>query len=106
MIKKNVVGLLLILSMFSITIVAQTQDDLTSAARAFVELLVKQDFTTAVAQFDDTMKTALPEPKLRETWTAVLAQAGAFKQAGKARTEKRGERSEERRVGQECRSRW
>jgi fermentation-respiration switch protein FrsA (DUF1100 family) len=91
MIKKNVVGLLLVLSMFSITIVAQTQDDLTSAARAFVELLVKQDFTTAVAQFDDTMKTALPEPKLRETWTAVLAQAGAFKQAGKARTEKRGE---------------
>src|ERR1043165_2165538 len=91
MIKKNVVGLLLVLSMFSITIVAQTQDDLTSAARAFVELLVKQDFTTAVAQFDDTMKTALPDTKLRETWTAVLAQAGAFKQAGKARTEKRGE---------------
>jgi dienelactone hydrolase len=61
-----------------------------TAARAFVELLATKKFSDAVAQFDDTMKGAMPEPKLQETWNSVLAQAGAFKQAGKARAEKRG----------------
>ena len=69
---------------------AQDENALITAARAFVELLVKKDFTAAVTTFDDTMKTALPEPKLQETWNAVLAQVGAFKQAVKTRTEKRG----------------
>ena len=73
---------------------SQTPPDETSnlitAARAFVELLVRKDFAAAVAQFDDTVKAAMPEPKMEETWNAVLAQAGAFKQVGKARAEKRG----------------
>ncbi|HET6977330.1 MAG TPA: alpha/beta fold hydrolase [Pyrinomonadaceae bacterium] len=67
------------------------QDEtLITAARTFIDQLVKKDFTTAVASFDDTMKTAMPEAKLQETWNTVLAQVGAFKQAGKARIEKRG----------------
>jgi len=37
------------------------------------------------------MKTALPEAKLAETWSSVLAQVGPLKQVGSARTEKRGE---------------
>src|SRR6185503_20742506 len=57
---------------------------------AFVDLLVKKDFTGAVATFDDTMKTAMPEAKLQETWGALLAQVGPFEQATKTRTEKRG----------------
>lgn len=64
----------------------QVQDEtanLITAARSFVELLVNKDFPAAVATFDDTMKTAMPEAKLQETWTAVLAQVGAFKQAVK-----------------------
>lgn len=69
---------------------ASNQDDLVPAARAFVELLVKKDFANAVATFDDTMKTAMPEAKLQETWNAVVAQVGAFKQIVKTRTEKRG----------------
>lgn len=69
---------------------ASSQDDLIAAARAFVELLVKKDFTSAVTTFDDTMKTAMPEAKLQETWNAVVAQVGAFKQVVKTRTEKRG----------------
>jgi hypothetical protein len=42
---------------------SQTDQDeaanLITAARAFVDLLVKKDFAPAVAQFDDTMKAAL-----------------------------------------------
>ena len=64
--------------------------NLVLAARGFVDLLVKKDFGAAVAPFDDTMKTAMPEAKLQETWNAVLAQVGAFKQAVKTSTEKRG----------------
>ena len=70
-----------------------TQDEtasLITAARAFIEQLVNKNFTAAVGSFDDTMKGAMPEPKMQETWNAVLAQVGPFKQAGKARTEKRG----------------
>ncbi|HSE31616.1 MAG TPA: alpha/beta fold hydrolase [Pyrinomonadaceae bacterium] len=72
---------------------SEVQDEtnsLISAGRAFVDLLVRKDFKAAVTQFDETMKGAMPEPKLEETWNTVLVQAGAFKQVGKARTEKRG----------------
>jgi len=31
-----------------------------------------------VAQYDATMKGALPEPKLREAWQTLLQQAGPF----------------------------
>jgi dienelactone hydrolase len=65
------------------------QNDFIADARAFIELLVNKKFATAVAQFDNTMRAALPEAKLDETWTAVLGQAGPFKQAGSARVEKR-----------------
>jgi len=66
------------------------QDEFITDARAFIDLLVNKKFATAVAQFDNAMKTALPEAKLEETWSAVLAQAGPFKQVGGARPEKRG----------------
>jgi uncharacterized protein len=69
---------------------ASSQDDLIAAARAFAELLVRKDFANAVATFDDTMKTAMPETKLQETWNSVVAQVGAFKQVVKTRTERRG----------------
>ena len=60
----------------------------TSAGKQFVELLAKEDFAGAVARFDATMKTALPEPKLRETWQAVQAQAGPFQKQLGARATK------------------
>src|SRR5580765_2390960 len=56
-----------------------------TAGKQFVELLAKEDFSAAVAQFDATMKTALPEQKLRETWQALLAQAGPFQKQLAAR---------------------
>ncbi len=50
------------------------------AAQAFVDLLVKGDFTTAEGKFDDTMKTAIPASKLEELWAALLNQAGVFQE--------------------------
>jgi dienelactone hydrolase len=64
--------------------------DLIAAAKTFVDILARKDFAAAVAQFDDTMKSAMPLTKLQETWNAVLSQVGIFKQQGKTRTEKRG----------------
>jgi hypothetical protein len=60
-----------------------TDSDIAGAATHFVDLLVKDDFAAAIAQFDATMKTALPEPKLREAWQSVQKQFGPFqKQLG------------------------
>jgi dienelactone hydrolase len=65
--------------------------EVTTAGKEFVELLAKEDFAGAVGQFDDTMRTALPEPKLRETWQTLQAQAGPFqKQLGIRATKSAG----------------
>jgi uncharacterized protein len=65
-------------------------DDLVPAANNFVDLLVQKNFAAAVAQYDDTMKAALPQAKLEEVWTTVQLQAGAYKSRGKTRTQKQG----------------
>jgi len=83
--RSSVVAVLLLL-----VTVGHAQDEFIADGRAFIDLLVNKKFATAVEQFDDTMKTALPEPKLQETWTSVLTQVGPFKQAGSARVETRG----------------
>jgi dienelactone hydrolase len=59
-----------------------------SAGKQFVELLAKEDFAGAVARFDATMKTALPEPELRETWQSLQAQTGRFQKQLGARATK------------------
>ncbi len=74
---------------------SQGQDDpksssLGAAGRAFVDLLVKRDFATAVEQFDNTMKAALPQEKLQETWDAVNTQAGAFNKQVSTRLQEQG----------------
>src|ERR1035441_10539284 len=63
-------------------------DNITSLGAQFVDLLVKEDFAGAAARFDPTMKTALPEQKLRETWQTLQKQAGPFKQQVRSRVEK------------------
>lgn len=60
------------------------------AAQAFVGLLAGKDFSAAEKYFDDTMKKALPQAKLEETWNAVNTQAGAFKKQVSTRSEERG----------------
>src|SRR5689334_2127223 len=56
----------------------------------FVDLLAKGDFAGAVARYDTTMRAALPEPKLRESWQSIQAQAGQFKKRLQTRELKTG----------------
>ena len=61
----------------------RAEADATVAGAQFVGLLAKGDFAGAFALFDATMKVALPEASLRETWQKLQGQAGAFqKQLG------------------------
>jgi uncharacterized protein len=50
-----------------------------ASAEAFFDLLVKRDFPAAIAMCNSTMLEAMPEEKLRQLWTALGAQVGAFK---------------------------
>lgn len=50
-------------------------------------MLQKQEFAKAETLFTDQMKAALPEDKLKATWSTLLMQAGAFKQQRGARVE-------------------
>jgi hypothetical protein len=59
-------------------------------AEKLVDLLAKEDFAAAVAQFDTAMKAALPESRLRETWQSLLKQVGPFKQRLNSRALKFG----------------
>lgn len=65
--------------------------DVTAQAQAIVELLVKQDFATVLAQSTPAVQAALPEDRLRATWAGLLAQTGAFKQQRGIRMETRGD---------------
>ena len=65
-----------------------TAGDLDKSGREFLDLLVQGRFSEAAARFDETMKSALPRPKLEATWEAVLAQAGSFQGQAGVRTEK------------------
>lgn len=69
-------------------------DNLVQVAQSFVDQLVKGDFATAEASFDDSMKNALPQAKLKETWDQLIAQVGAFqKQTGTRTTVVQGYRT-------------
>ncbi len=65
-------------------------DDFGRLGEQFVDFLSKGNFGEAVARYDQTMRSALPEPKLREGWQSVEAQAGHFKQRTHTRTQKLG----------------
>lgn len=61
---------------------------LVPAAQSFVDQLAIGDYATPFSRFDDTMKKAMPEAKLKETWQQLLSQAGAYqKQLGTRTTE-------------------
>jgi uncharacterized protein len=64
------------------------KERLTVAGKGFVELLSKADYAKAVAMFDSTMKSVMPEMKLKETWETVAAQAGALKSMPGVKTQK------------------
>jgi hypothetical protein len=62
--------------------------DPTAQATQVVAMLAKGDFAGVVKNFDDRMKKALPEAKLREAWKLVTDKAGSFKKQLKTRAEK------------------
>ncbi len=65
--------------------------DLTKLAKAFVELLIKEDYANAVQKFDKTMKDAMPVEKLEEAWQGLLTKAGPLKkQIGLRQTQEQG----------------
>ncbi len=55
-------------------------DTVVALAKTFVDQMAKGDFAAAIGSFDSTMKSAMPEAKLKETWQQLLAQVGAFQQ--------------------------
>ncbi len=88
---QRVIGLAVIVTVCLAASVAAVQTpqaaDVSPQARAFVEMLEKQQFAAAEALFTDQMKAALPEDKLRATWATLAMQAGAFKSQRGARVE-------------------
>jgi dienelactone hydrolase len=64
--------------------------DAAAFAQTTIDRLVAGNFAAVVATFDDKMRAVLPEDKLRLTWTAVLAQTGAFVRRTDTRVEAKG----------------
>lgn len=60
--------------------VRSAPNDITGQGRQFVERLAKGDYAAAAGQFDDTMRTNLPESKLHELWRTLEMQAGLFQE--------------------------
>ena len=61
-------------------------DDLTPRAETLVHRLSEGDFNGARTHFDSTMQQALPPEGLREAWTALTRQLGAFQRQVATRT--------------------
>ena len=64
-----------------------TAANLVPQAQQFVTLLAHEDYQKAEDQFDATMQAALPAEKLKEAWTGVIQEGGAFQSLGSTRTE-------------------
>ncbi|HEY5610710.1 MAG TPA: DUF3887 domain-containing protein, partial [Thermoanaerobaculia bacterium] len=69
---------------------AASSPNRSAEASAFVDLLVGGHFAEAGAKFDATMKSALPEETLRETWASVRAAAGPFESLARVNAEQYG----------------
>lgn len=61
-------------------------DDLTPRAETLVQRLSEGDFNGARTHFDSTMQQALPTERLREAWTGLTRQMGAFQRQVATRT--------------------
>jgi dienelactone hydrolase len=59
---------------------------LTPLAQEFVGLLLRFDFPSATAKFDDQMKAALSESQLQESWQNLIKEAGVLLQIDVERT--------------------
>ncbi len=80
----------LVMFLLAATHMPASAEDRASEGQRFVDTLARGDFASAVASFDDTMKAAAPEPKLREMWSTLEGQVGKFRERMSARTESAG----------------
>jgi dienelactone hydrolase len=67
-----------------------SEQDIVALADRFYDLLItRQDYAGASGLFDDRMKTALPESKLKEVWDTLPQQTGSFQSRSDARLAER-----------------
>jgi len=79
------------LLLFTAIVAADPQPtDFPARAKAFVQTLSRDDFTTAVKEFDDTMTKVLPADRLKTVWQGVTGRFGPFKEATGTRVEEKG----------------
>lgn len=64
--------------------------DATAAGVAFLDLLVKGEYRTAVESFSERMKAAAPPAKLAEIWSGLQIQMGPYKRRVATRLVKEG----------------
>ena len=55
------------------------KEEPTAAGKVFVDLLAKGDYANARAMCDSTVKSVMPETRLKEIWESVTAPAGSLK---------------------------
>ncbi len=72
------------------TLVAQGLE-FTERARTAVAQMARGEFASVVAQFDEKMRAALPEEKLRQVWASVVTQAGAYQRSTTPRVDVTGD---------------
>jgi hypothetical protein len=53
-------------------------EDLNVSARIFINRLLHADYTGAISQFDDQMKSVFSEAKLQESWKGLVTDAGTL----------------------------
>lgn len=70
----------------STSVATLLEQDAVALADEFYDLLVtRQDYASALKLFDDQMKAALPESKLKEVWTTLPQQVGTFQSRSDAK---------------------
>lgn len=66
----------------------QNQSDKTEIAKKVLTHFASSEFAQIPKYFDQTMKNALPEVKLKEVWSGLNEQAGKYKNSSKLTTSK------------------
>jgi dienelactone hydrolase len=84
--------LILVTCLFTAPVVAQPdKPDFIQLARTTVERLINGDLAALTATFNDKVRAALPEEKLRAMRAGVLSQFGALKNAGEPTVQAKGD---------------
>ena len=76
-----------VLAVLPLPTTARQPDDVTTIARANLDGLIKGDYAAVIATFNEKMRAAMPEDKLRGLWTAVQAQVGSYQSMGESRVQ-------------------